>query len=165
MTDRLLTERLVLRRARSEDEAAMHTIFTDPVAMRYWSRPPHSDIEETHDWIRSMIEVDPALSDDFIVTLNGRCIGKMGAWRLPEFGFILASAHWGKGYASEALAAFVAHRRSVAPGSTLEADVDPRNAASLGLLAKHGFVEIGRAEGTWQVGEELCDSVYLKLAL
>ena len=45
------------------------------------------------------------------------------------------------------------------------ADVDPRNAASLALLTRHGFIETGRAAGTWQVGDELCDSIYLALDL
>ena len=32
-------------------------------------------------------------------------------------------------------------------------------------LERHGFVETGRAAGTWQVGDELCDSVYYRLEL
>ena len=43
------------------------------------------------------------------------------------------------------------------------ADVDPRNAASLGLLRKLGFVETRHARCTIKVGEEWCDSVYLAL--
>ena len=45
----------------------------------------------------------------------------------------------------------------------LTADTDPRNAASLRLLANHGFVETGRASGTWTTHIGLCDSVYLRL--
>ena len=33
------------------------------------------------------------------------------------------------------------------------------------LLERAGFVVTGRATGTWLVGEELCDSVYLELPL
>ena len=47
---------------------------------------------------------------------------------------------------------------------SLEADVDPRNAASLRLLAGLGFHEIRRASRTWNVGGEWCDSVYLQLS-
>ena len=112
----------------------------------------------------SMVEADPADSDDFIVTLDDRLIGKLGAWQLPEIGFLLDPACWGRGYALEALIAFVKRRRGL--GSTeLTADVDPRNFASLRLLDQAGFVEIGRASGTWLVGDELCDSVYLRLEL
>lgn len=45
----------------------------------------------------------------------------------------------------------------------LIADVDPRNLASLRLLLRHGFVEFGRAGGSWQIGDELCDSMYLRI--
>ena len=34
MMDEIRTERLLLRRARMEDAAAMHAIMSDPVAMR-----------------------------------------------------------------------------------------------------------------------------------
>ena len=142
----------------------MHRIMSDPVAMRYWSTPPHPCLAETEQWIASMLEDDPSARDDFIVTLDGELIGKLGAWRLPEFGFLIDRAQWGKGYASEALTAFIERRRNL--GSTeLTADVDPRNLSSIRLLERHGFVETGRAKGVWQVGDELCDSVYYRLAL
>ena len=163
-SDEIRTERLVLRRARLNDAEAMHKIMSDPAAMRYWSTPPHSELAETERWIASMAESDPATRDDFIVTFGGQLIGKLGAWRLPEFGFLFDRAHWGQGFAREALEAFVERRRAL--GSTeLTADVDPRNAASIRLLEQAGFTESGRAEGTWQVGDELCDSVYFRLAL
>lgn len=153
-----------MRRARRDDAPAMHRIMRNPAAMRYWSTPPHAELAETERWIASMIEVDPAESDDFILTLDGALIGKLGAWKLPEVGFLVDPAHWGRGYAIEAMTAFVDRRRSLG-SSELTADVDPRNLASLRLLERAGFVETHRASGTWQVGDELCDSVYLKLTL
>ena len=164
MVDELRTQRLLLRRATMDDVDAMHRLLSDPVAMRYWSSLPHSDREETYRWVESMVEADLAISDDFIVTLNGAVVGKLGAWRLPEVGFLIDPEHWGQGIATEGMAAFIDRRRAL--GSTeLKADVDPRNLASLRLLKRHGFVECGRAAGTWQIGDELCDSVYLKLSL
>jgi [ribosomal protein S5]-alanine N-acetyltransferase len=163
-SDEIRTERLLLRRARMDDVAAMHAIMSNPVAMRYWSTPPHSELAETERWIASMVEDDPTTRDDFIVTLDGRLVGKLGAWRLPEFGFLFDPSHWGQGYASEALAAFVERRRALG-SAELTADVDPRNGASIWLLERAGFRETGRAKGTWQVGGELCDSVYFGLTL
>ena len=158
------TERLVMRRARMEDSVAMHRIMSDPVAMRYWSSPPHAEFAETERWIASMVDAEETISDDFIVTLEGRLIGKLGAWKLPEFGFLIDSAHWGRGYAYEGVRAFIDRRRALG-SDALRADVDPRNTASLRLLHKAGFVEVGRAERTWHVGNEWCDSVYLELRL
>ncbi len=45
----------------------------------------------------------------------------------------------------------------------LTAEADPRNDASLGLLARLGFQETHRAERTLLWGDEWCDSVYLSL--
>ena len=69
MVDEIRTKRLRLRRARMEDLAAMHAILSNARAMRYWSTPPHSDIDESETWLRSMVDLDPAIGDDFIVTL------------------------------------------------------------------------------------------------
>jgi [ribosomal protein S5]-alanine N-acetyltransferase len=162
VTDEICTERLVLRRARAEDAEAMHAIMSDPVAMRYWSSLPHGDIAQTQRWMASMVAADPMASDDFIVTLDGALIGKLGAWKLPEIGFLFDRNCWGQGLATEALAAFITHRRE-AQSTELTADVDPRNSAALKLLDRAGFHETHRAKGTWQVGDELCDSVYLRL--
>ena len=138
--------------------------MSDPAAMRYWSTPPHREASETEKWLQSMIAAPEGESDDFIVERDGELIGKLGAWRLPEIGFLFAPALWGKGYASEGLQAMIDHRRR--RGSTeLTADTDPRNAASIRLLQRHGFVETGRAERTWLVGGEWCDSIYWRLEL
>lgn len=164
MTDEIRTPRLVLRRATMADAAAMNRIMSSPRAMRYWVTPPHESLAQTEAWLRSMIDADPATRDDFLVARDGAVVGKLGASQLPEFGFLLDPAEWGKGYASEALIAFIARRRAL--GTTeLIADVDPRNDASLRLLARHGFTETHRAARTLQMGDEWCDSVYLRLAL
>ncbi len=159
----IVTERLLLRRARCEDLGDLHRVFADPRAMRYWDRLPHADIAETRRWLQGMIAFDPAQTDDFVVEPDGRAIGKAGCWRLGEIGFILHPDHWGQGLAREALEAVIPHVFATLPVDRLEADVDPRNAASLRLLGRLGFREVRRAERTIRVGDEWCDSVYLEL--
>ncbi len=158
------TERLVLRRARADDAPDMHRLMSDPRAMLYWSTLPHERLDQTEAWIASMIDVSPDESDDFIMTLEGRLIGKLGCWKLPEIGFLLDPELWGRGYASEALFAFIERRRGLGSAELL-ADVDPRNAPSLRLLQRAGFVETGRAERSWHIGGVWHDSVYLRLEL
>jgi ribosomal-protein-alanine N-acetyltransferase len=157
------TRRLLLRRARADDFAALHAVFSDAEAMRYWSRPPHDDIAETRKWVDDMIGAPPGESDDFVIERDGEVIGKAGCWRLPEIGYILHPSAWGHGYATEAVAAVVAHVFATHPIPEIIADVDPRNSASLALLARIGFRETGRAERTMQIGGEWVDSVYLAL--
>lgn len=157
------TKRLILRRARLEDAPDLHQVFSHPLAMRYWSCQPHEQIEQTQAFLSDMVGASPEISDDFIIELNGKAIGKAGCWQMGEIGFILHPDHWGQGLAHEALTAVIPHVFVSLPVDHLTADVDPRNKASLGLLKKLGFNETGRAERTFQLGDEWCDSVYLSL--
>ncbi|MGZ6014596.1 MAG: GNAT family N-acetyltransferase [Phenylobacterium sp.] len=159
----IVTPRLRLRRARSSDLEALHTILSHPEAMRYWSSLPHANVAQTRAWLDAMIASPAAESDDFILELQGKVIGKAGCWRLPAVGYILHPDYWGQGLATEALAAAIAHTFANFPVAELTADVDPRNAGSLALLAKLGFAETHRAARTWRIGQEWCDSVYLAL--
>lgn len=157
------TARLILRRARIEDLDAIHAVLSNAQAMRFWSSPPHGGLDQTREWLALTIDAPADASDDYVVELDGRVIGKAGCWRLPDIGFILHPDHWRRGLAREALEAVIPHIFSRFPVDALTADVDPRNSASLALLKGLGFVETGRAKGTWEVGDELCDSVYLAL--
>ena len=156
------TPRLTLRRATWDDLEAVHRLFSNPAIMRYWSRPEHETLEETRRWMRDLVEPGPD-SLDYLIERNGTVIGKAGAWRLPEIGYLLHPDHWGQGLAQEAMQAVIAHLAQTRPDLThLIAEVDPRNLASLRLLARLGFVETGRASGTMQWRDEWCDSVYLR---
>lgn len=161
--DEIRTDRLLLRRARMEDVAAMHAILSHPQAMRYWSSLPHPTLEDTAQWLASMVEASTETSDDYVLEKDGSVIGKAGCWRLPEIGFILHPDHWHRGLAREALQALIPRLFARHGLVEIVADVDPRNAASLGLLTRLGFRETARAERTYQLGEEWCDSLYLAL--
>ncbi len=131
--------------------------------MRYWTTPPHATLGQTADWLARMIAAPPETSDDYVMALQGKVIGKAGAWALPEVGFILHPDLWGQGLMHEALTAVIGHLFATHPLPHLTAEADPRNAASLGLLTRLGFMETHRAAHTMQWGEEWCDSVYVAL--
>jgi [ribosomal protein S5]-alanine N-acetyltransferase len=156
------TERLTLRRARMQDLDDVHAMLSHPAAMRYWSTPEHETVEQSRKWLAGMVAGGPG-EDDFLIEHQGRVIGKAGAWNLPEIGFLLHPDHWGKGLAREAMEAVIAHLFATHDLAELTAEADPRNAASLRLLTRLGFVETGRAERTLQWRDEWCDSVYLEL--
>ena len=157
------TERLLLRPARADDLEPLHAILSDARAMAYWSSPPHEHIDQTRDWLASMIAIQPSEGEDFIVELDGQLIGKAGLWRFPEIGFIFHPDFWGRGFAREALALVLDRAFDVHGLPKIDADVDPRNHASLKLLDSLGFNETGRKERTWHVGGQWCDSIYLAL--
>jgi RimJ/RimL family protein N-acetyltransferase len=160
---RLTTRRLVLRRMAMADAPALHDALSDPETMRYWSTLPHCSLAETEAWVAETIDaVASGEADDFVVTLAGQVIGKAGLWRRGELGVLIARSHWGQGLATEALGAVIG--RAFENGvPRIEADVDPRNRASLALLTRLGFRKTGEAKATFRLGEAWVDSVYLTL--
>jgi RimJ/RimL family protein N-acetyltransferase len=160
----LRTARLRLRRPRWDDLDGFFTIMSNPLAMRYWSTLPHASPGVTQAWLEQKLQRTAAGGEDFVIERDGDLIGEVGAGRLPDFGFMLRPDCWGQGYATEASTACIAHIFATHDVPALEADVDPRNLASLAVLEKLGFVVTGTAEKTFLLGDEWCDSVYLALA-
>ncbi|HWA17523.1 MAG TPA: GNAT family N-acetyltransferase [Devosia sp.] len=159
----LRTARLLLRRPRAEDVVPMHAVMSSPKAMRYWSRLPHENLAVTEAWFPDALLNQGTEKDEWVIVHDGRVVGYVGIWKMPEFGFILHPDVWGRGLGREAAAAFIDHAFATHPTDRLTADVDPRNMASLKLLKGLGFVETGAAKNTFKLGGEWCDSVYLAL--
>lgn len=158
---RIVTARLTLRRARLADLDDLHAILSDPRAMRYWSTPEHETRAESAAWVQKMVAA--TASDEFVLELSGKVIGKAGCWRPGEIGYILHPDHWGHGYMREALNAILPWIFARHDLAALIAEVDPRNAGSLRLLKGLGFRETHRESRTMQWRDEWCDSVYLSL--
>lgn len=154
----LATARLTLRPARASDLAALHEVFSAPAAMRYWSHPEHETLAQTQDTLDALLSTPT----EFVLIHQGQVIGKAGAWREWEVGYILHPRFWGQGLMHEAMLALVPHLFATTPAPALTAECDPRNAGSLSLLARLGFHETGRARRTMQWRDEWCDSVYLR---
>lgn len=86
-------------------------------------------------------------------------LGVVGVHRvdpIPELGYLLHPSAWGRGYATEAVAAFIQHFWAARPDlDTIEAKVDEENPESIRVLVKCGFtvgeVLEGGAEVPWLV--------------
>lgn len=158
------TDRLLLRPVSLADVEDLHAVLSDDRAMAYWSTAPHADLAQTREWVQAMIDIPPSEGEDFVIEHAGHVIGKAGLYRFPEIGFIVHPNYWGRGLAAEALRLVLDRAFSVHGLDRIEADVDPRNVASLRLLGRLGFTETGRKERTWFVAGQWCDSVFLALA-
>ena len=81
--------------------------------------------------------------------MGGDFIGDIGFYdyekkhRKTEVGYKLASAHWKKGYMSEALEAVLEYIYKETDVNRVQALVDPRNPPSYLLLEKYGFQKEG----------------------
>jgi RimJ/RimL family protein N-acetyltransferase len=78
--------------------------------------------------------------------------------RRAEIGYSLAAEAWGQGYMNEALTALLDRGFSEFALNRVEADVDPRNTASIKCLARLGFALEGLLRQRWIVGGEVSDS-------
>ena len=83
--------------------------------------------------------------------------------RRGEIGYALGEAAWGRGYMHEALSALLEYAFLQLGLHRLEADIDPRNHASIRAVERLGFVREGYLRERWQVGGEITDSLFLGL--
>jgi RimJ/RimL family protein N-acetyltransferase len=83
--------------------------------------------------------------------------------RRAEIGFALGSRWWGQGWGSATVARIATYAFQALGLHRLEADVDPRNAASLRVLERLGFRREGLLRARYHVAGEIQDSVLLGL--
>jgi len=168
----LAPERLALRWLEDRDAEALFEIFSDAQVMRYWSSPPWSDMADAVEMVESVRRYFAKgslyqwgvarRSDDVII---GTCtLAEVDVQnRRAEIGFALRQNHWGQGYMSEALQALLTFSFDELKLHRLEADVDPRNDASIRLLENLGFQREGYLRERWLVGDEINDTVFYGL--
>ncbi len=147
----LSTERLVLRGHRVEDFAACAALWGDPDVTRYIGGAPSPP---SRAWGRILKYVGHwallgygywAIEEK----ATGRLIGEAGladfrreitpAITVPEIGWVLAPSAWGRGFASEAVAAITAWADKTFPDGRTMCLIDPQNAASIRVARKAGY--------------------------
>jgi RimJ/RimL family protein N-acetyltransferase len=168
----ITTPRLVLRWISEDDIDNLYEIFSNSEVMRYWSTVPLPNQAAAAELQREIAEGNEsekmfkwglALRDSNIV------IGTTTLFNLnldngrAELGYAMGRAYWGKGYMNEALKAFVSHAFEVMGLRRLEADVDPRNAASIRTLERLGFQREGFLRERWHVNGEIQDAIFYGL--
>lgn len=162
------TPRLHLRWLEDRDIPALFRIFGDPETVRYWSSPPLPDeaaAAELLAEIRSLFAAGTLYEwgvasrdgDEIVGTCTLASISV--PHRRAELGFAVNRAYWGRGYAFEAITAVVNYAFASLGLHRLEADVDPRNHASIRCLEKIGFRKEGYARERYHLGGEIQDAV------
>ena len=146
------TPRLTLRPRTLDDAEALHAAFTDVDVMRYWSRPPHTSVEETRaelaydapEWRRWAI----TLKDDD-TAIGVVVAGEKRQGNVTEIGYILVRDYWGSGIAREAVSAVI--DRIFAEGQRrVFADTDPDNTPSRAMLERLGFKLEALLRAEWE---------------
>lgn len=168
----LFAARVVLRPLEDRDAPQLVAIFSDRDVMRYWSTPAWTDPAEAARLLdsirrcfaeRSLFQWGVARrSDDLVIGTCTLChLDRQN--RRAEIGFALRRDCWGAGYMSEALGRLLRYAFETLALHRLEADVDPRNAGSIRLLERLGFVREGLLRERWLVNGEVNDTVFFGL--
>lgn len=170
--DALSTERLALRLLAPADAPALFAIFSDPEVGRYWSSQPWTTMEQADEYVAKADEgvaSGAALRVGVEVAATGQLVGQaaLSAFneqnRRCDIGYAFGRAHWGMGYAGEALRALLGYGFDRLDLNRVEADIDPRNAASARVLERLGFRREGFMPERWIVGEAVCDTAFYGL--
>ena len=168
----LSTEQLHLRPLRLSDVDGMFAMLADEESMKYWCAPPVKAVNDALKVLREDVESDEdGKSLCWAVTLKGQdqMIGKCILFQFnhdnhrAEIGFILNREYWRQGIMHQALEAVIGFAFKTLELHRIEADVDPLNAGSLGVLEKLGFEREGLFRERWFLYDEWADSVMLAL--
>jgi [ribosomal protein S5]-alanine N-acetyltransferase len=161
---------VVLRWLTADDIDALHEIFSDPEVARFLAIPRQQGREDTERFLDGIHEgYRTGTLYQWGVEHAGRIVGTctLGGidWenRRAEIGFALARAAWGRRLMPDALAALIAHAFGELNLHRIEADVDPRNSASLHLLERLGFRREGHLRERYFKDGEIQDSIMLGL--
>lgn len=169
MSKSIETERLYFRELVPSDEEGMFEMDSNPEVHTYLGKNPIKTIEESRIAISSIMEqyrTNGIGRWAVLLKETGEFIGWAGL-KLErnvnghdshyDLGYRFIQKHWGKGYASEAAAAFVDYGFNVMKLEKINATADPSNAASRKVLERAGlkFIETFDHEGDEEVWYEM----------
>lgn len=164
----LESPRLRLRAFADRDAVDVFDLYADREAVRFGYAPPMADLADA----RRVIEDTQTLARQRTLYHFGvaeragdRIVGHatLFKWdeeqKRAEIGYSIRRDRWGKGLATEAVAALIDFAFARLAIRRLEADADPRNGASMRVLEKLGFVREGYLRERWEIGGEIQDAV------
>lgn len=170
----LYTERLQLRRITNADINEIFFLRNDPQMIQFLDRDPMPAVEDGYKWIQL---IDKALDENegitWAISLRDSpvLIGTICYWRLEkahfraEIGYALHTGHQGKGLMKEAMDVVLDYGFSKMHLHSVEANVNPKNEASIKLLKNSGFVQEGYfKENYYYNGKFLDSAIYSLLA-
>ncbi|MDE7405034.1 MAG: GNAT family N-acetyltransferase [Lachnospiraceae bacterium] len=145
--DILETDRLKVRESTLEDVDAFYRIYSEP-SITYYMEDLYPKREEEEAYMQAYIDQIYGFYGYGLWTIllkeTGEVIGRAGlsvreGYELPELGFVIDSAYQNKGYAFEVCTAILAYAKEELAFDHVQALVNERNTASLGLLDRLGF--------------------------
>jgi RimJ/RimL family protein N-acetyltransferase len=164
----LHTARLVIRPVRPDDLEPLVERRNDPAVaeLQAWVTPyPRERAEEVVTEVLAQ-EGQPVDGQWFMATVveaaTGEVVGDLvmhptNELRTAEVGYSFSRKHWGKGYAAEALEAFVAWILEALPVTRVSAGLHPDNRASAMVLERTGLLYEGHTALSFWLDEDNSD--------
>lgn len=170
----LSTTRLQLRRIELSDANDLFILRSDPRVMKFMDKPLFTSVNEAVqviDKIRSDFDSNESITWGMSLKGDLKMIGTIGFWKITkehhraEIGYLLHPDHWGCGLMQEAIKPVLDFGFNVMRLHSVEANVNPENAASIRFLEKIGFVrEAYYKENYYFNGKFLDSAIYTLLA-
>lgn len=173
-TQRLETDRLILRRYVNEDAAAMYKNWaSDSEVTKFLMWPPHSSQEVsqgvTEEWVK-LYSDERFYHWAIVLKENGdEPIGDIAVVDIKEnvsavhIGYCLGKAWWHRGIMSEALKAVMDFMFDEVDVNRFESRHDPRNPHSGGVMKKCGMKYEGTLRSADWNNQGVCDACYYAL--
>jgi [ribosomal protein S5]-alanine N-acetyltransferase len=145
----LQTSRCLMRHVVKTDAPQLLALRSDAAVMQYLDREAMNTVDEAGVMIDSMdsrLAAGEGISWAVSLQDTNEMIGLAGLWRIirehhrAEIGYTLLPAHWNKGLMSEVLETIIDFGFGSMKLHSIEANVNPSNAASIRLLEKLGFI-------------------------
>ena len=152
---RIETRRLWLRWPRESDVAAIESIVSLHAVAKMTTRIPHPYPEGEAQRFVGAIRAGNAAGSSLHLAMTekqgarqivGMISIKPGSPNRASLGFLVAPAHWGKGYASEAVRAMIVMTFQLSSVQAIESCVFVANPASARVHEKCGFMALGRCQ-------------------
>ena len=172
-TQRIETERLVLRKAQLDDAQAMFDNWaSDPEVTKYLTWPTHGSVDVTKQiaeswvkgyeqddfylWMIELKEISQPIGSISVVNMDDR-VEKV------EIGYCMGRPWWHKGIMSESLQAVMDFLFDEVGVNRIEARHDPRNPHSGGVMRKCGMIYEGTARKADRNNQGVCDACHYAL--
>lgn len=160
-------ERLVLRQVEHDDLPDLLAIHASEEVTRYLPFGAWKNMADAQAWFRrTLVRQGEGSALQFVMHHRAldRVIGTALLFHVEEdsgraeIGYVLGKEYWGQGLAFEALNAFLAYAFGDLGLRRLEAEINPRNAASGNILLRLGFRYEGLRRERWLLKGEVTDS-------
>ena len=145
------TSRLILRRLKLTDAPEFYFLRSDKGVLRYIDRKPAKSVAQTRTFMKSLFKFEKKNEGiNWAITLKGndKLIGYVCIFNIQkdhhraELGYILHPTFQGIGIAKEAVEAVLKVAFTKFKLHSLEANINPKNKASLKLIKRPMFLNL-----------------------